>query len=136
MKTKQAAVALIIKDGLILSINRRNDKTKYGLIGGKVDLGETLSSALIREVKEESNINVINYSLIYSRVEPGGLDGIDYTTYCYYIDSWSGLPSSSDEGDLKWLSQSELTGANGAFPKYNTDTLNVFKNKFPNVFLI
>lgn len=71
MTIKQAVVALIIKDGLILSISRRSDSSKYGLIGGKVDPGESLEEALIREIKEESNIDIFDYTFLYSRIEPG-----------------------------------------------------------------
>ena len=39
-------------------------KGKWNLPGGKVDIGESFSDALIREVKEEVGLDVIKYSYI------------------------------------------------------------------------
>jgi 8-oxo-dGTP pyrophosphatase MutT (NUDIX family) len=55
---KEAVVALIIKDGLILAISRRHNRSKFGLIGGKVDSDESREQALIREVKEETGLEI------------------------------------------------------------------------------
>lgn len=133
---KQAVVALIIKDGLILCISRRHDKSKFGLIGGKVDTNETLEQALAREVKEETSIIVKDCSLIYERVELGdGLDGVDYYSCCYYVNDWEGTPQSCEEGEVKWLTAEEVTDTKAAFGDYNRKTLNKFKVMFPNVFI-
>jgi len=128
---RQAVVALIIKDSKILAISRRKDPSKYGLIGGKVDPNETLDQALIREVKEEANIDILSYTHIFTRVEPKDPGGEDFETYCYYIPDWVGEPSSSEEGQVKWMTALDLTGINGAFAEYNLKTLKIFKELFP-----
>lgn len=131
---KQAVVALIIKDGLILSISRRNDKTKFGLIGGKVDEGETLEQALIREVKEESGITIKECIEILHRVEPKDRpEGEDFNTYCYLATEWIGTAHNSEEGEVAWLTEAELTGDNGAFADYNRETIKVYRTKFPTI---
>jgi 8-oxo-dGTP pyrophosphatase MutT (NUDIX family) len=134
-KIKEAVVALIIQDGLILSISRRNDKTKFGLIGGKVDPGETLIEALIRETKEESSVLIKDHVFLYERIEPGGPDGIDFFSRCYYISDWSGVPASLEEGEVTWLTEEELTSTKAAFPEFNKRALEVFKLKFPKILL-
>ena len=132
---KLAVVALIIKDGYILGISRREDKTKYGLIGGKVDAksNESLEEALLREVKEETSLEVNSYIKIYNRIEYGS-DGIDFYTTCYYIPSWSGTLSNSDEGECIWLTKEEIILTKAAFGEYNQKTLSAFKEMFPNVY--
>lgn len=133
---KQAAVALIIKDGLILGISRRHDKSKFGLIGGKVDPKETLEQALVREVKEETSITVKGCVLIYERVELGdGPDGVDYYSCCFYATDWEGTPKSCEEGEVKWITAEEVTNTKAAFGDYNRKTLDKFKVMFPDVFI-
>ena len=132
---RKAGVMLIIKDGLILGISRRNDKTKWGVPGGKVDAGETSQQAAIRETKEETGIIVNDCILIYERVEPAdGPNGIDFHAYCYYATDWEGTPSTSEEGEVEWLTVRKLTHHDSAaFAEYNTKTLDVFKTMFPDI---
>lgn len=136
---RNAAVMLVIRDGLILSISRRNDKTKYGLPGGKVDeTDRSIAAAAVRETLEETSIHVILTEHIFTRVEPKvSPDGEDFHTYCYYALAWEGEPHNSEEGEVKWLTQAELTSPEvGAFADYNRRTLDAFQVMFPNIPLI
>lgn len=133
---RKAAVMLIIKDGLILAVSRRHDKTKFGLIGGKVDEGETDMEGAIREVEEETSLLVKDCVLVYERVELGdGPNGVDFYSRCYYATDWTGEPCNSEEGEVKWLTAEEVCSTKAAFGDYNRKTLNVFKQMFPNVYL-
>jgi 8-oxo-dGTP pyrophosphatase MutT (NUDIX family) len=136
MIIKEAGVMLIVEDGLILGISRRHDKTKFGLLGGKVNTGETVKQAAIRETKEEASVTVHDCKLIYHRV--GSADspnGIDFHCYCYYATSWSGIPVSSEEGIVKWLTAADITAVDSAFGEYNRKTLDIFKTIFPDVYI-
>lgn len=128
---REASVMFIVKDGLILSISRRDDKTKFGLPGGKLEPRESAEQAAVRETFEETNVYVEECSEIFRREEqaPGEI----FYTYCFYAISWSGEPKNSEEGDVKWLTSEELTVTHGAFPDYNKATLNAFKLKYPNI---
>lgn len=133
---KQAGVMLIIKEGLILGISRRHDKTKFGLPGGKVEENETPAQAAIRETHEETGIEVFDCVEIYKRVELGdGPDGVDFYSYCFYASDWEGEPKNSEEGDVQWLTAEEVTSTKAAFGDYNRKTLAIFKTMFPNVYL-
>jgi mutator protein MutT len=133
---KQAVVALIIKDGLILSISRRHDKTIFGLPGGKVEDGETLEQALFREVQEETGVQVNRCIQVYQRVELGdGANAVDFYSSTYYVIDWSGEPCNSEEGEVKWLTAEELTSTKAAFGDYNRKMLNSFKETFPEVYI-
>lgn len=134
---RKAAVTLIVNsEGLILGVSRRNDPTKFGLPGGKVEDNETPEEAAARETKEETGINVHSSDNIFLRVEPRhSPEGQDFLTYCYYAITWDGTPQNSEEGVVKWLTAKELIGENGAFAEYNTLTLDAFRAKFPDVFI-
>jgi ADP-ribose pyrophosphatase YjhB (NUDIX family) len=133
---KQAGVMLIVKDGLILSISRRNDKTKFGLPGGKCEENEPVKDAAIRETQEETAVSVKDCTWIFTREEPRHApEGQDFECHCFYATQWDGEPHNSEEGDVKWLTVEELTTTNGAFPDYNRKTINAFKTIFPSVYL-
>ena len=135
---KQAAVMLIINPkGLVLSVSRRYDKTKFGLPGGKVDPGEEPWQAAVRETMEETSIITRDPKLIFERVEPPGTpDGKPFYTYAYYAPDWIGNPKNSEEGIVEWLTVADLIGTSGAFPEYNKLTFNAFKKLYPNIKLL
>lgn len=138
---KQAGVMLIVNQGMILGISRRHDKTIFGLPGGKFnplppDNDKDTKDTAIRETREETSVEVKECELLYERVELGdGPDGVDYYSRCYYATSWSGIPINSEEGEVKWLTAEEITSTKAAFGDYNRKTLDIFKTKFPNVYL-
>lgn len=54
----QRAAAIVIKDGKILLIHRKKEgKDYYAIPGGHVEAGESLETAAIRELKEETNLD-------------------------------------------------------------------------------
>ncbi|MCH8983258.1 MAG: NUDIX hydrolase [Acidobacteria bacterium] len=58
----------IVRDGKILLIKRRNEPGKglWAVPGGKVEYGETLRDAAVREVKEETGLDIVVGPLIWS----------------------------------------------------------------------
>jgi 8-oxo-dGTP pyrophosphatase MutT (NUDIX family) len=131
---REAAVVLIIKDGLILGISRRVDKTKFGLLGGKLDPGETPAQAAVRESREEAGVNIKRLVPIFKRVERRERpDGEDFITHCFYAVEWDGEPQPSEEGEVKWLTEKEITETMAAFGDYNIATLKSLKEKYPHI---
>lgn len=132
---REAGVMLIIKDGLVLGITRRHDKTIFGLPGGKRDETDpSTKETAIRETLEETSVVVKDCVLVYERVELGdGPNGVDYYSRCYYATDWSGEPTNSEEGIVKWLTEEEITSTKAAFGEYNKKTLSIFKQMFPQV---
>jgi len=51
------AGAVIVKDGKIL-FQRRTDNGKWGLIGGLLEMNETYEQAALREIREETGLEV------------------------------------------------------------------------------
>lgn len=58
--------ALIQKDNKILLIDRKSPPYGFAGIAGHIDEGETPTEALIREVREESGLEVVSYKLIFA----------------------------------------------------------------------
>ena len=74
MDPKIAAVALVRKENLLLLVKRAIEPHigKWSLPSGYVDRGENVESSAIREVKEETNLNVTIEKLqgLYSGIGP------------------------------------------------------------------
>ena len=131
---REAAVMLVIKDGLILSVSRKEDHTRFGLPGGKRENFESMKDCAIREIKEETSIVVKEAELIFIRNEPPMFKGGEYfCTYCFLATSWEGESKNSEDSIVTWLTADQLTGTAGAFPIYNKKTLEVLTTKFPNI---
>ena len=112
----KAAMVLLFNQGKILSVSRKNDKTKFGLVGGKVDEGETFVKAAIRECYEETGLEAFCLIPIFSRMEPGDVDFFAVV----YLAQWKGeihKTSEKETGEIKWCSWEELE--NGPFGAYN-----------------
>jgi len=133
----EAGVMFIVKDGLILAVSRKNDKTKYGLPGGKCSgKVETPKEAAIRETFEETGIIVKSCIQIYKRTESNKIiDGLPFQAYCFYATEWEGNPTKKEDGEVKWITADELTSSNQAFPEYNINAVYIFKRLYPEIAL-
>lgn len=112
---KQAVCALIFtEDGKILGVSRKDNPTAFGLIGGKVDEGETPEEALIRETKEETGLDITKYEKIFERT-----DG-DFKCSTYLCEV-KGEIQTTEKGIVKEVDWDELIA--GPFGKYNKQLL-------------
>lgn len=104
---QDGAAAIIVNDKKEILLQRRADRDKWGLPGGCQELGERFEDTIIREVKEETNLDVDIKDLKLISVVSGESRKNDYpngdvvynNTVLYYIDTYS--------GDLKWDSESK-----------------------------
>ena len=76
--------------------------------GGKIEEGETPESAIIRELKEELNIDASN-----NCIAPFGFSSFGYAKFhvvlmLFVTRKWSGNPIPLEGNKLKWVSYSEL----------------------------
>jgi 8-oxo-dGTP diphosphatase len=54
---KVAAKAIIAKDGEVLLVRDRRDDDLWDLPGGRMNIGESIEAALLREIREELGID-------------------------------------------------------------------------------
>lgn len=115
-KAKLASTALIYKDvileGKVLGVSRKTDPNDFGLPGGKVDEGETLYDAMVREVKEETGLTVLKAKPLFFR------EDTDFVAVVYLVEQYYGEISTEEAGAVKWIDFETLK--KGSFGDYNT----------------
>lgn len=68
---RQAARAIIIENNRILVMHRNKQGSQYfTLVGGRVNEGETVEQALVREIKEETGLSITDFKLVYTEKHP------------------------------------------------------------------
>jgi 8-oxo-dGTP diphosphatase len=108
--------AVIVSENKILLEKRKNEpsKGKWTIPGGLVELGENLESAVMREAREETSLEVDNPRLL-DVVDNVDLDDsgkvkyhfviVDYLVTAKYVED---LKAASDAEDLKWVPFNEV----------------------------
>ena len=65
-----AASAIVVDDAGRILLHRRQDNDKWALPGGKMELGESLAGCAIREVKEETGLDVEVTGIVGTYTDP------------------------------------------------------------------
>ncbi|WP_392564396.1 (deoxy)nucleoside triphosphate pyrophosphohydrolase [Orbus wheelerorum] len=108
-KIIHVVAAVIAKDGKFLCAQRCNTKYlayKWEFPGGKVEQGEQLNEALIREIKEELGCSIlIKYHLLTTEHHYDfGIINID-AFFCELVDE---SPKCLEHNEIRWLEAKEL----------------------------
>lgn len=99
-------------NGNILVINRKNpDWPGVTFPGGHVEKGESFVESVVREVKEETGLDIDNPQLCGSKQFQDNEDN-RYVVLFYKTNRFSGQLKSSDEGEVFWIPRSELHNYN------------------------
>lgn len=94
---KYCARAVVLKDDQLLVMERfKMDKTYYTLLGGTVEPNESADTAAVREVREESGIEVANPRLVFVE-DAGDPYGPQHVFLCDYVSGEPALPADSEE---------------------------------------
>lgn len=110
------AVSAVVRDstGRYLLVLRSDapERGRWTLPGGKVETGETLREALVREVGEETGLRVRVIAEL-GVVERGAPSGAVYEIHCFTADALDGvLAAGSDAAGVRWATVGELRTLN------------------------
>ncbi len=106
---KVAALAVVIRDGMVLLVKRRNepDAGLWGFPGGHVDLGETAMDAAMRELREETTIvaHPVRYLTNVDVIEhdDSGAVRFHFLLAAVLCEYFSGEPRAQDDvSEVRW----------------------------------
>lgn len=95
---------------ICLAMKKRGfGKDKWNGVGGKLNPGETIEQAAIRETKEEINVDVKEFDKV-AIIDFFFLNNPDWDqqVHAYFCESWTGEPEESEEMSPKWFSPDYL----------------------------
>lgn len=111
--TKRVSVVLLFNQGQILAVSRKNNPDDFGLPGGKLEPNETFEEGAIREVKEETGLDIFGLTPVFYR-----MDG-DFFAVCY-VAQWKGeIDNDLESGIVKWADFETIKS--GSFGHYNEE---------------
>ncbi|WP_274532625.1 MULTISPECIES: NUDIX hydrolase [unclassified Aureimonas] len=111
-------MAVVIRGAQVLLVRRANppDVGLWGFPGGKIDLGETIEAAAVRELREETGITG-EFVRVLTAVDAFDINGdghlrqhfILIAVVCHWV---SGEPVAGDDAsDARWFDLDELNNA-------------------------
>ena len=112
-----AVTAFVLDRRSSVLMIRRTDSGRYAIPGGAQEIGETIGEALVREVAEETGIDVEPTGIIGAYADPGHViafsDGEVRQEFsiCLRARYLGGTPRTSNESsEVAWVSQDDLAG--------------------------
>ena len=108
MKIVNVSAAAIVQDNKVLATRRGYGAYKdwWEFPGGKLEDGESPEDALIREILEELNVEIIVGKLL--RTVEYDYPGFHLIMHCFLCSISSGVLTLNEHEDARWLSVSEL----------------------------
>ncbi|MBR4344215.1 MAG: 8-oxo-dGTP diphosphatase [Lachnospiraceae bacterium] len=102
-------VLCLIQDGnrILLQNRVKEDWKEYTLPGGHVEPGKSFVDAVIREMKEETGLEILNPQLVGIKQFP--IEGGRYIVLLFKTESFKGEVISSDEGEMEWIEYGRLS---------------------------
>ncbi len=95
---RNRSAGIVIRDGKLLVIHRFNKGDEYYVFpGGGVEEGETPEQATVREIAEETTLNVTVDRLLYHITWDNGEE--NYFYLCEYVSGEPTLPADSEEAE-------------------------------------
>lgn len=88
-------------------LQSRTDRDKWGLPGGCQELGERFQDTIIREIKEETNLDVKEEDLELIDIVSGSTRRNDYPNGDVVINNTALYCIKKYSGELKWDSESK-----------------------------
>lgn len=108
----ELTVLCLITDGdrILLQNRTKNDWQGYTLPGGHVEPGESFVDAVVREMKEETGLDIKDPRLAGVKQFP--IKDGRYVVLLFKATEYSGTVVSSDEGQMEWIESVSLPQIN------------------------
>ena len=109
---KNTSLCYIEKEGRYLMLHRTKkagdeNHDKWIGIGGKFEDGESPEDCMLREVREETGLNLSSWSFRGIVTFVSDEWGTEYM-HLFTSDSFTGSLSDCDEGDLEWVEKARI----------------------------
>lgn len=104
---QDGAAAVIVNENDEILLQSRADRDEWGFPGGCQELGETFEEVVIREVKEETNLDVLEEDLELIKLVSGMSRLNSYPNGDVVINNTAFYLIRTYSGDLKWDSESK-----------------------------
>lgn len=106
-KVELTNLCLVHRSGLLLLQNRvKEDWKGLALPGGHVEPGESIVESVIREMREETGLEIKKPRLCGIKQFP--IDGGRYLVFLFETEEFEGELRSSEEGQMVWIQRDEL----------------------------
>lgn len=104
---QDGAAAIIVNEKGQILLQSRADRDKWGLPGGCQELGERFQDTVIREIKEETNLDVREEDLELIDIVSGSTRRNDYPNGDVVINNTALYLIKKYSGELKWNNESK-----------------------------
>jgi len=105
---------VVIRDGRALLVRRGSEplKGQWSIPGGTLELGETIAEGVVRELREETglDVRVVDLIEVFERIFPGeGRPQYHFVILDYLCEAPNGTPQpGSDVTDVAFATEEEL----------------------------
>ena len=105
----ELTVLCLVEDGnkILLQNKVKNDWKGYTLPGGHVEKDESFVDAVIREMKEETGLDIKNPKLVGVKQFP--IKYGRYIVFLYKTNEFDGILQSSNEGEMEWVEYKDIS---------------------------
>lgn len=105
----ELTVLCLVEDGnkILLQNRVKNDWKGYTLPGGHVEKDESFVDAVIREMKEETGLDIKSPKLVGVKQFP--IKHGRYIVFLYKTNEFYGKLQSSNEGEMKWVEYKDIS---------------------------
>jgi 8-oxo-dGTP pyrophosphatase MutT (NUDIX family) len=111
MKAKHVTLLFLIKDDrILLAMKKRGfGQGRFNGIGGKIESGETIEQAMIRECQEEIEVTPTNYWKVAEHdFLVQGENAWRMYAHVYFCDQWQGEPVETEEMAPQWFDRNNI----------------------------
>lgn len=107
---KLCSLLFLLRDNeILLAMKKRGfGADRWNGVGGKLEPGETLEQAMVRETEEEIGVTPLTYRkmAIHDFVFESGIP--DMQVHSFLCDSWQGEPTETEEMAPRWFKLADI----------------------------